>query len=92
MKSKKSILKRTIALALTLVLCLGLLPGASAAQENSYHDPAEHWQQALNRTDELDANAVVTNETFLPSTGSPSTPAPGRVPSTGVSDTQTVPL
>ena len=65
MKSKKSILKRTIALALTLVLCLGLLPGASAAQENSYHDPAEHWQQALNRTDELDANAVVTNETFL---------------------------
>ena len=29
-----------------------------------YHDPAEHWQEALNRTNELDANSVVTRETF----------------------------
>lgn len=37
---------------------------ASAAQENHYHDPADHWLTANNRTNELDANAVVTHETF----------------------------
>ena len=37
---------------------------AFAAQENGYHDPAEHWLTANNRTNELDANAVVTHETF----------------------------
>ena len=43
---------------------LSLIPSAFAAQQNSYHDPAEHWQEALNRTNELDANSVVTRETF----------------------------
>ena len=43
---------------------LSLVPSAFAAQQNSYHDPAEHWQEALNRTNELDANSVVTVETF----------------------------
>ncbi len=38
---------------------------AYAAQQNSYHDPAEHWTTASNRTNELDANAVVSQETFL---------------------------
>ena len=56
--------KRLLSLLLALVLCLGLVPSAFAAQQDSYHDPAEHWMQALNRTDELDANAVVTHETF----------------------------
>lgn len=49
---------------LTLTLCLSLIPTASAAQQNSYHDPVEHWQQASNRTNELDVNAIVTHETF----------------------------
>ncbi len=49
---------------LTLTLCLSMIPTASAAQQNSYHDPVEHWQQASNRTNELDVNAIVTHETF----------------------------
>ena len=49
---------------LTLALCLSMIPTASAAQQNSYHDPVEHWQQASNRTNELDVNAIVTHETF----------------------------
>ena len=49
---------------LTLTLCLSLIPTASAAQQNSYHDPVEHWQQASNRTNELDVNSIVTHETF----------------------------
>lgn len=56
--------RRPMALLLSLVLCIGLVPSAFAAQQNSYHDPAEHWQEALNRTNELDANSVVTVETF----------------------------
>ncbi|MBU5433363.1 S-layer homology domain-containing protein [Intestinimonas sp. MSJ-38] len=56
--------KRIIALLLTLVMCVGMLPTAFAAQQNSYHDPAEHWLTASNRTNELDVNAVVTHETF----------------------------
>lgn len=66
MKSKTSRygLKRMTALLLALALCLGMMPSAFAAQQDSYHDPAEHWQEANNRTNELDANAVVTIETF----------------------------
>ena len=41
-----------------------MMPGAFAAQENGYHDPAEHWQEANDRTNELDVNATVTHETF----------------------------
>ena len=55
---------RVLAMLLTLTLCLGMIPTASAAQQNSYHDPIEHWQQASNRTNELDVNAIVTHETF----------------------------
>ncbi len=55
---------RVTAMLLTLALCLGMIPTASAAQQNSYHDPAEHWMQASGRTNELDANSVVTRETF----------------------------
>ena len=53
-----------LALLLVLTMCIGLVPTAFAAQQNSYHDPADHWQEANNRTNELDANATVTHETF----------------------------
>lgn len=56
--------RRLISAFLTFVLCLSMIPTASAAQQNSYHDPVEHWQQASNRTNELDVNAIVTHETF----------------------------
>ena len=52
--------RRALALLLTLVMCVGMIPTAFAAQQNSYHDPAEHWMQASGRTNELDANSVVT--------------------------------
>lgn len=56
--------RRALALLLMLVMCVGMIPTAFAAQQNSYHDPAEHWMQASGRTNELDANSVVTRETF----------------------------
>ena len=56
--------KRTAALLLVVALVFSMLPTAFAAQQNSYHDPAEHWMQASGRTNELDANSVVTHETF----------------------------
>ena len=60
--------KKALAFILVLSVLLGMfpLPGhkAYAAQQNSYHDPAEHWMSAVNRTNELDAKAVVTEETF----------------------------
>ena len=56
--------RRALALLLAVVLCFSLIPTAFAAQQNSYHDPAEHWLSANDRTNELDPNAVVTHETF----------------------------
>ena len=60
--------RRILAFILMFTVLLGTfpLPGhkAYAAQQNSYHDPAEHWMSAVNRTNELDANAAVTEETF----------------------------
>ena len=56
--------KRLLALVLCLALSLTMIPSAFAAQEDNYHDPAEHWLNASNRTNELDANATVTHETF----------------------------
>lgn len=65
---KKSICKhgkRLSAMLLVVALMLSMFSmTALAAQENGYHDPAEHWLTANNRTNELDANAVVTYETF----------------------------
>ena len=49
---------------LVVAMFFSFVPTAFAAQENGYHDPAEHWLTANNRTNELDANAVVTHETF----------------------------
>ena len=62
--NRKNRFRRPMALFLSLALCVGLVPSAFAAQQNSYHDPADHWQEANNRTNELDANATVTHETF----------------------------
>lgn len=56
--------RRVIALFLTLALCLGMLPTAFAAQGLSYYNPAERWVTSSNRTNELDANAIVSRETF----------------------------
>ena len=53
-----------LAAFLAVVMLFSLMPTAFAGQEDGYHDPAEHWQEALNRTNELDANSVVTIETF----------------------------
>ena len=53
-----------LAAFLAVVMLFSMMPTAFAAQEDNYHDPAEHWQEALNRTNELDANSVVTIETF----------------------------
>lgn len=56
--------RRTLLAAfLAVVMLFSLMPTAFAAQEDNYHDPAEHWQEALNRTNELDINSVVTVET-----------------------------
>lgn len=56
--------KRMTALFLVLVLALSMISTtAFAAQEDNYHDPAEHWLSAINRTNELDVNATVTRET-----------------------------
>ena len=55
--------KRMTALFLVLVLALSMFSTtAFAAQEDNYHDPAEHWLSAVNRTNELDVNATVTRE------------------------------
>lgn len=63
MKQKR--FTRPMALILTAVLLVGMFPTtALAAQQNSYHDPAEHWQQAAGRTNELDVNSTITHETF----------------------------
>lgn len=64
MKIKHHPPRRALALLLALVLCLSAMPVAFAGQEGGYHDPAEHWLTANNRTNELDANATVTRETF----------------------------
>ena len=40
---------------LAVVMLVSLVPAASAAQQNSYHAPAETWKEALDRTNELDA-------------------------------------
>ena len=63
MKLKKT-LKSVMALSMAVMTVFPTLPTAFAAQQNSYHDPAEHWQEANDRTNELDANAVITHETF----------------------------
>lgn len=65
-KTYKRNSRRLLAMFLAIVTIFSTLSiSASAAQENGYHDPAEHWMTASNRTNELDVNAVLTHETFF---------------------------
>ncbi len=63
-KYLRNVPRRLIALLLVVVMTLSFGVTAFAGQEDAYHDPAEHWQVSSNRTNELDVNAVVTEETF----------------------------
>lgn len=46
---------RVMAILLSLAMIFSLFSTtALAAQENDYHDPAENWMKAANRTNELD--------------------------------------
>lgn len=65
MNLKSRCSQRVIAMLLAVLSVFSMMSiPAFAAQEDNYHDPAEHWLTANNRTNELDANAVVTHETF----------------------------
>ena len=61
---KRNKMKRSISMLLALMVCVSIFPAAFAAQEEPYHDPAEHWKKSSNRTVELDVNAHVSHETF----------------------------
>ena len=65
MQAKHRIHRSALALFLVLLMALSSVPTAFAAQQDSYHDPAEHWQEALNRTNELDSNSHLSVETFF---------------------------
>lgn len=57
--------RRALAMLLVLVTIFSAISvTAYAGQEDGYHDPAERWLNASNRTNELDVNATVTHETF----------------------------
>ena len=57
--------KRVLALLLCALTLMSLLPTAAfAGQVDDYHDPAEHWMTSSNRTNQLDVNSVVTQETI----------------------------
>ena len=47
MKNNHHSPRRLTALLLVVAVMLSLVPSAFAAQQNSYHDPAEHWQEAV---------------------------------------------
>ena len=51
-------------LALAMIVLVSAVPWNTvyAGQQNSYHDPLEHWVHSASRTGELDINAVVTSE------------------------------
>ncbi len=55
-------MKSVISMLLAVVLIAGTVPvSVFAAQSNTYVDPADNWLKTNNRTNELDANAVVTS-------------------------------
>ncbi|MGM9552258.1 MAG: S-layer homology domain-containing protein [Clostridia bacterium] len=64
MKTKHFSMKSVISMLLALVIIGGTLPvSVFAAQSNEYVDPADNWLSSNNRTNELDVNATITNET-----------------------------
>lgn len=62
-KKKNFISKSIISIVLLLCMVAGFIPNVFAAQSNEYVDPAEIWLSSNNRTNELDVNATITNET-----------------------------
>lgn len=65
MKTKYTVSRSALALVLMIGMLCSMWPTAFAGQENGYHDPAEHWKESNDRTNELDVNAVVTHESFF---------------------------
>ena len=62
MNTKHFSMKSVISMLLAVILVAGTLPvSVFAAQSNIYVDPADNWLKTNNRTNELDANAVVTS-------------------------------
>ena len=62
MKTKHFSMKSVISILLAVIIVAGTLPvSVFAAQSNTYVDPADNWLKTNNRTNELDANAVVTS-------------------------------
>ncbi len=65
MKTRSKI-KRILAGIMAANVVVSLIPTVSfAAQSNEYVDPADVWMEANGRTNELDINATVTEETIL---------------------------
>ena len=62
MNTKHFSMKSVISMLLAVLLIAGTVPvSVFAAQSNTYVDPADNWLKTNNRTNELDANAVVTS-------------------------------
>ena len=60
----KSKLKNILSAALAVSTLLSAMPTITfAAQVNEYVDPADIWVSANGRTNELDFNATITQET-----------------------------
>ncbi len=65
MSKSNNKIKSIISLLLTICMMASLFVPTSvmAAQSNEYVDPADSWLSSNNRTNELDVNATITNET-----------------------------
>lgn len=63
MSKKNTKIKSIISILLTICMMASLMPNVFAAQSNEYVDPADSWLSSNNRTNELDVNATITNET-----------------------------
>ena len=63
MSKKNTKIKSIISMLLAICMMASLMPNVFAAQSNDYVDPADSWLSSNNRTNELDVNATVTNET-----------------------------
>ena len=60
---RNSKIKSIVSLILTICMLSTLVPSVFAAESNEYVDPADSWLSSNNRTNELDVNATITNET-----------------------------
>ena len=64
MKTKhNSRFKSVVSLLIVCMMIIGMVPTTFAAQDNEYVDPADSWLTANGRTNELDFNATITQET-----------------------------